>query len=245
MAIREVVLDTETTGLDPADGHRVIEIGCVEVLNRRRTGRHFHVYLNPEREVDAGAVDIHGLTDAFLADKPLFSEICDEFLAFVDGARLVIHNAPFDVGFLDHELRLLGNETTRIERHCDVLDTLVMARRMHPGQRASLDALCKRYEISNAHREFHGALLDAELLGDVYLAMTTGQSTLMLETSGTGQADGEVGTGGAAPTRPAGQKLTVLAADEGEMHEHEAYLDQLDKACGRICLWRQDRETVQ
>jgi DNA polymerase-3 subunit epsilon len=245
VAIREVVLDTETTGLDPADGHRIIEIGCVEVLNRRRTGKHFHVYLNPEREVDAGAVDVHGLTDAFLADKPLFSEICDEFLAFVDGARLVIHNAPFDIGFLDHELRLLGGTRTSMESQCEVLDTLAMARRMHPGQRASLDALCKRYEISNAHREFHGALLDAELLGDVYLAMTTGQSMLMLETAGAAKVDGRASAADAADARPAGQPLVVFAADEGELREHEAYLDHLDKVCGAPCVWRQGGGTAQ
>ena len=245
MTVREVVLDTETTGLDPADGHRVIEIGCVEVLNRRRTGRHFHVYLNPEREVDAGAMDVHGLTDAFLADKPLFSEICDEFLAFVDGARLVIHNASFDIGFLDHELRLLGGTRTSMADQCEVLDTLALARRMHPGQRASLDALCKRYEISNAHREFHGALLDAELLGDVYLAMTTGQSTLMLDSSGTVHVDGTVSAADAAAARPSGQTLIVIAADEGELREHEAYLDHLDKVCGASCLWRQDSGVVQ
>jgi DNA polymerase-3 subunit epsilon len=176
--MRQVVLDTETTGLEPNDGHRVIEIGCVEMENRRLTGNSLHLYLNPEREIDAGALAVHGISSEFLADKPTFDKVVDEFLAFVDGAELVIHNAPFDVGFLNHELRRLGTRYGTIEQRCGVLDTLVMARQKHPGQKNSLDALCRRYFVENGHRELHGALLDAEILADVYLAMTGGQTRL-------------------------------------------------------------------
>ena len=184
--MRQVVLDTETTGLEPNDGHRVIEIGCVEMENRRLTGNNLHLYLNPEREIDAGALAVHGISTEFLADKPTFDKVVDEFLAFVDGAELVIHNAPFDVGFIDHELGMLNKRRQApalgpVRDHCRILDTLVMAREMHPGQRNSLDALCKRYDIDNGHRVLHGALLDAEILADVYLAMTGGQTALTVD----------------------------------------------------------------
>ncbi len=194
--MRQVVLDTETTGLEPNDGHRVIEIGCVEMENRRLTGNSLHLYLNPEREIDAGALAVHGISSEFLADKPTFDKVVDEFLAFVDGAELVIHNAPFDVGFLNHELRRLGTRYGTIEQRCGVLDTLVMARQKHPGQKNSLDALCRRYFVENGHRELHGALLDAEILADVYLAMTGGQTRLF---SG-GNDSSERGGGAAAET---------------------------------------------
>src|SRR5690606_3445463 len=174
--MRQIILDTETTGLEPAEGHRIIEIGCVEMVSRRLTGNNFHRYLQPDREIDSAAIEVHGITNEFLADKPRFSDVVQEFLAFVKGAELIIHNAAFDVGFINHELRKVNPALGKIEDHCTILDTLIMARKMHPGQRNSLDALCKRYEIDNSHRELHGALLDAEILGDVYLAMTGGQT---------------------------------------------------------------------
>ena len=177
---RQIVLDTETTGLEPSQGHRIIEIGCVEMVNRRLTGRHFHQYINPQREVEAGAIEVHGITNEMLADKPVFADVAGPFLEFVKGAELVIHNAPFDVGFLDAELSQLGSDLPRINEICSVLDTLVMARQKHPGQRNSLDALCQRYDVDNSQRDLHGALLDAEILADVYLMMTGGQTNLAL-----------------------------------------------------------------
>ena len=184
--MRQVILDTETTGIDPKDGHRLVEIGAVEMINRRFTGRSYHQYINPERHIDAEVVAIHGIDDAKVADEPVFGDIADDFWAFIDGAELVIHNAPFDVGFIDHELTLPNQRRKSpvlgpVREYCRVLDTLVMAREMHPGQRNSLDALCKRYEIDNGHRVLHGALLDAEILADVYLAMTGGQTALTLD----------------------------------------------------------------
>ena len=175
---RQIVLDTETTGLEAEQGHRVIEIGAVEIINRRLTGRHFHKYINPQREVDDGAFEVHGLATGFLADKPLFGAVVDEFLAFVDGAEVIIHNAAFDVTFIDYELQLLGGRQRKLADHCSVTDSLELARNKHPGQRNSLDALCRRYEVDNSARELHGALLDAEILADVYLLMTGGQTML-------------------------------------------------------------------
>ena len=179
--MRQVVLDTETTGLDPKHGHRVIEVGCVEIENRKLTGRHFHRYLNPQRDIDEAALEVHGLTRAFLSNKPLFKQIEEEFIEFVKGAELIIHNAPFDVGFLDNELKLCKSSHAGMASFCGVLDTLLLARKKHPGQRNSLDALCKRYDIDNTQRQLHGALLDAEILADVYLTMTSGQSSLLLK----------------------------------------------------------------
>ena len=228
------MLDTETTGLEPEDGHRVIEVGCVELLNRRPTGRTFHQYLNPDRAIDPGAVEVHGLTSDFLADKPVFADVVDEFLEFVEGAELIIHNAPFDVGFLDHELRLCGKDLT-VDAVCRILDTLVLARQRHPGQRNSLDALCKRYEVDNSRRELHGALLDAQILADVYLIMTGGQAALSLDAE-SGPSE-HTNTRGRA-TRPPGADLRVLVADEEEMRRHEACLDRLDSALGEPCAWR-------
>ena len=172
--MRQIVLDTETTGLEPAQGHRIIEIGCVEIIDRRLTGNHYHQYLQPDREIDEGAIEVHGISNEFLQDKPRFADVVDDFMDFVRGAELVIHNAPFDVGFLNHELKLLDGSNETIEKICTVLDTLALARKMHPGQKNNLDALCRRYEVNNAHRELHGALLDAEILADVYLLMTGG-----------------------------------------------------------------------
>lgn len=178
--MRQIVLDTETTGLEPSQGHRVIEIGCVELVNRRLTGNNLHIYINPQRAIDAGALEVHGISNDFLADKPLFSDIADTFIDFVKGAELVIHNAPFDVGFLDVELSDLNRGYKRVEEYCSILDTLAMARKKHPGQKNNLDALCKRYFVDNTQRELHGALLDAEILADVYLIMTGGQSSFAL-----------------------------------------------------------------
>lgn len=177
---RQVILDTETTGLSPQEGHRVIEIGCLEMISRRLTGRTFHVYLNPKREISYGAMKVHGISNAFLADKPTFEMIAQEFKEFISGAELVIHNAPFDVGFLDNEFILMDDQWKTLTKYCTVLDTLAMARKMHPGQKNNLDALCKRYNINNSHRTLHGALLDSEILAELYLIMTGGQSVLDL-----------------------------------------------------------------
>ncbi|RNE90676.1 DNA polymerase III subunit epsilon [Marichromatium sp. AB31] len=234
---RQIVLDTETTGLDPQDGHRIIEIGCVELVDRRLTRNNFHCYIQPDREIDAGAVEVHGITNDFLADKPRFGEVAEAFLDYVRGAELIIHNAAFDVGFLDHELRLWQPEAPRIEALCSVTDTLMMARRLHPGQRNSLDALCKRYDVDNSQRDLHGALLDAEILADVYLAMTGGQVKLGLgevETAGEG-AQGATGEHGRiSAERP---PLRVVRADERALGAHAARLDAIDKASAEGCLW--------
>jgi len=234
--VRQIVLDTETTGLEPSQGHRIIEIGCVELINRRLTGNHFHQYLQPDRDIDAAAVEVHGITTEFLADKPRFGEIAEEFMEFIRGAELIIHNAPFDVGFINHELQLLGKGYGPLVEYCTVLDTLEYARRMHPGQRNNLDALCKRYDIDNSQRELHGALLDAEILADVYLAMTGGQVTLSLEGNreGGGASAGEVQR--LDPDRP---RLRVITATAEEASEHTRYLDVIAKKSGEASLWAQ------
>ncbi len=231
--MRQVVLDTETTGLEHEQGHRIIEIGCVELVHRRLTGRHYHVYINPEREVEEGALEVHGISDEFLADKPLFAQVAREFLDFVKGSELLIHNAPFDIGFLDSELRRLGADFGAMADHCDIVDTLAMARTRHPGQRNTLDALCKRYAVDNSQRELHGALLDAEILADVYLLMTGGQTMLSLEADESSTSDGA-----SAPVRldRSGLSLKVLAASEDEVAAHQAYLKKIEKSSG-TCLW--------
>lgn len=234
--LRQVVLDTETTGISTADDHRIIEIGCVELINRRPTGRTFHQYINPERDIDAGAIEVHGITNAFLADKPLFADIVEDFLQFIDGAELIIHNAAFDVGFLDHELGKLHGETRRITRLATVLDTLKLARDRHPGQKNNLDALCKRYDVDNTNRELHGALLDAEILAEVYLAMTGGQVSLSLTAEETGTEPGDETE--IAPLQDRQRPLRVIRASEAELAAHEAMLDQIDKHSGGRCLWR-------
>jgi len=237
--MRQIVLDTETTGLEPSQGHRIIEIGCVELVDRRLTGNHFHQYLQPDREIDEGAIEVHGISNEFLADKPRFGDVVGDFLDFVRGAELVIHNAPFDVGFINHELARLDGDLGRIEDYCGVLDTLTLARQMHPGQKNSLDALCRRYDIDNAHRELHGALLDSEILADVYLMMTGGQTALLLDSEGEGgeQMVGEI------RRLPAGRPaLRVILADENEQAAHEARLAAIDKASGGQCLWRKPPE---
>ena len=236
--MRQIILDTETTGLEPSEGHRIIEIGCVELVNRRFTGNTFHRYLQPDREIDNAAIEVHGITNEFLVDKPRFKDVAGEFLDFIKGAELVIHNAAFDVGFINHEFAMVGPGMGRVEDHCQVLDTLIMARRMHPGQRNSLDALCKRYDIDNSHRELHGALLDAEILGDVYLAMTGGQTNLVL---GGEEGDDNAVTGATirrfGPDKP---RLKVIRAGDGELQAHNARLESLQKASGGNCLWLQE-----
>lgn len=230
MAARQIVLDTETTGLEPKLGHRVIEVAGVELVNRRLTGRHFHRYLNPGRDSEEGALQVHGLTTEFLSDKPKFAEIADEFLDYVSGAELVIHNAPFDIGFLDSELALVRKKG--IKTYCpEVTDTLRMAKDLHPGKRNGLDALCDRYQIDNSARTLHGALLDAELLAEVYLAMTRGQESLIIET---GAVHTEVRT---TEFRRGALKLTVVRANAEEIAAHEAQLAGIDKISGGA-LWR-------
>jgi DNA polymerase-3 subunit epsilon len=233
--MRQIVLDTETTGLEVDQGHRIIEIGCVEIVNRRVTGRVFHRYLNPERDIDEGAQAVHGLSHADLRAEPKFAEIAAEFCGFIADAELVIHNAPFDVGFVNAELARAGLDA-RLERLCRVLDTLALARRMHPGQRNGLDALCKRYSVDDSRRDFHGALLDAHLLAEVYLAMTGGQANLGLGA----QSDAERAQAAAA-VRPAADRrrgLRVLHADEGELAAHERLLALIDKASGGATVCR-------
>ncbi len=234
--MRQVVLDTETTGLEWAQGHRVIEIGCVELINRRRTKQTFHCYLQPDRDIDATAEEIHGLSNEMLADKPRFKDIAENFLSFINGAELVIHNAVFDVGFLNHELNLAGGERINIEEICNVLDTLILARQLHSGQRNSLDALCKRYNVDNSRRELHGALLDAELLADVYLAMTGGQATLSLgEEAG---VPGQRGSMNSNRIDRRGLDLKVVYATERELIEHESQLDLIENTSDDGVLWR-------
>ncbi len=243
--MREVILDTETTGIEVREGHRIIEIGCVEMIDRRLTGRHFHVYINPQREVEAGAFEIHGISDAFLADKPLFSQVVDDFMAFIRGARLVIHNAPFDIGFIDSELERLGagHGHGRVTDHCSVVDTLLVARGKHPGQRNSLDALCKRYGIDNSQRDLHGALLDAEILADVYLIMTGGQTALVL---GGQDADGNETTSGSEIRRldPATRAPSpIIYASESELAAHQQRLAAIEKRAG-FAVWTQNAGTL-
>jgi DNA polymerase-3 subunit epsilon len=234
--MRQIVLDVETTGLEAAAGHRIIEIGCVEMLNRRTTGQKFHRYLNPEREIDAGAMAVHGIDSSRLQQAPKFAEVVDELLTFISGADLIIHNAPFDVGFLDAEFARLPGGSRTVATVCKVLDTLALARSLHPGQRNSLDALCKRYSVDNTKRELHGALLDAGILVDVYLAMTGGQSALALDMNGRGNEARDSGL--AVPARAPGITLAVTAANSDELQRHEAMLDLIHKSSGGKAVWR-------
>ena len=228
---RQIVLDTETTGLEPSQGHRVIEIGCVELINRRLTGNNYHQYLQPDREIDEGALQVHGISNEFLKDKPRFNDIVDDLMNYLKGAELVIHNAPFDVGFLDHELKLAGEHYGLIKDHCTVTDTLVMARKMHPGQKNNLDALCKRYDVNNSQRDLHGALLDAEILSDVYLRMTGGQVGLALDSE---QAiSRENGDSTVARISSDRAPLKVISASKDELAAHAEFL----KKMGDACLW--------
>jgi DNA polymerase-3 subunit epsilon len=232
--MRQIVLDTETTGLEVSQGHRVIEIGCIELRDRRPTGRTFHKYLCPDREVEPGALAVHGITNEFLSTQPRFGEVVEEFLEFVREAELIIHNAAFDVGFLDSELARVKRDEA-IGEICQVLDTLALARQLHPGQRNSLDALCKRYSIDNSHREFHGALLDAKILSDVYLTMTGGQGALTLE------ADAVDSNGHAAVVRVdrGALHIPVPRASQAELAAHERALDAVAKAAGGHVLFRE------
>ncbi len=231
--MRQIVLDTETTGLELTDGHRIIEIGCVELMHRRLTGRNWHRYLRPGRDVDPGALAVHGITNEFLSTQPTFAEIAEEFLAFVDGAELVIHNAEFDVGFLNAELRAAGFPQVIAER-CRVFDTLVLARRMHPGQRNSLDALCKRYNVDNSNRDLHGALLDARILTDVYLAMSGGQAALGLDAAPA--QPGAATT--AAPANRGAVRIPVIRPSSIELAAHEKSLDAIDRASNGRAIFR-------
>lgn len=233
--MRQIVLDVETTGLDASAGHRIIEIGCVEIFNRRPSGQKFHRYLNPERDIDAGALAVHGIELARLQQAPKFADIVGDLLTFISGAELVIHNAPFDVGFLDAELARLPGETRTVAALCKVLDTLALARRLHPGQRNGLDALCKRYSVDNSKRDLHGALLDAGILVDVYLAMTGGQSALALD-SNSPRAQSVANTD--QTKLVPGIALLVTAASAEELERHEAMLDIVHKASGGKAVWR-------
>lgn len=235
--MRQIVLDTETTGLETSQGHRIIEIGCVELVNRRLTGRHYHQYIKPEREIDAGAQAVHGISNAMLEDKPVFARIADEFLQFVGDAELIIHNAAFDIGFLNYELNMLRPGFGSLAERCHVIDTLLMARSKHPGQKNNLDALCKRYGVDNSQRELHGALLDAEILADVYLLMTGGQTALSL---GGNQSKNDNGGDQAEEIRrvaPGRKPLPIVMADADELAAHEQKLAAIAKASGNNCVW--------
>ena len=223
--MRQIVLDTETTGLEPSQGHKIIEIGGVEMINRRLTGNNYHQYLQPDREIDEGAQAVHGISNEFLADKPRFIDIVRDFIEYLDGAELIIHNAPFDVGFIDHELKLAGAEYGRVDSYCTVVDTLVMARKMRPGKKNNLDVLCKEYDVNNAHRELHGALLDAELLAEVYLHMTGGQSALSLETEEVASnRDGNISVKELSSDR---KPIRVITANQDELQAHQAYIEKM------------------
>jgi len=232
--MRQIILDTETTGMDHREGHRIIEIGCVEMIERRLTGRNFHVYINPERAVDAGALEVHGITDEFLSDKAKFADVARDFVDFVRDSEIIIHNAPFDVGFLNAELvRMEGDLNLELESIARVLDTLILARELHPGQRISLDALCKRYDVDHSNRDLHGALLDAELLAEVYLAMTGGQVDLALDLDS--DRNGERGV--EVVTDLDLHRLVAVKANPEERAAHEQRLDAIQSQSG-TCLWR-------
>jgi DNA polymerase-3 subunit epsilon len=235
--MRQIVLDTETTGLEPNEGHRVIEIGCVEMVNRRRTARTFHCYLNPDRDIDDGAVAVHGITREQLANSPRFGDVAQELIDFIRDAEIIIHNAPFDVGFINAELARLGEAWGTLTDHCRITDTLAMARELHPGQRNNLDALCKRYNVDNSGRALHGALLDAEILSDVYLRMTGGQATLLLDESPSVRTSE---TRGVRPVRPTVHTpLRVIVATAGELEAHKARLETLQSKSNGRCVWLQ------
>ena len=229
--MRQIVLDTETTGIDPAEGHRIIEIGCVELMERQLTGRNYHVYINPDREVEAEAITVHGITNEFLADKPRFAEIADEFFEFIKGAELVIHNAAFDVGFMDSEFARL-KPVRKTADHCGIVDSLAIARARHPGQKNNLDALCKRYGVDNSNRDLHGALLDAEILADVYLLLTGGQTALSLDA---GSENGG-GNGGIRRLPADRAPLSVVRASSSEAEAHEEFMSLLEKQAGET-VW--------
>ena len=232
--MRQIVLDTETTGLEPAQGHRIIEIGCVELFNRRLTGNHYHQYIQPDREIDEGAIEVHGISNEFLVDKPRFADIVEDFLSFIKGAELIIHNAPFDVGFINHEFLRYREDHPKLESFCSITDTLAMAREMHPGQKNNLDALCKRYDVDNSRRDLHGALLDAEILADVYLRMTGGQEALFSESRQQSAENKNKEIARISAERP---PLTVLLATEEELRAHNQRLEALQSSSGGQCVW--------
>jgi len=235
--MRQIVLDTETTGLEPSRGHKIIEIGCVEMVNRKLTGNHYHVYINPQREIDEGAIEVHGISNEFLQDKPLFKDIVDDFIEYVKGAELVIHNAPFDIGFLDHELKNLSAARGTMADICSVLDTLVLARQMHPGQKNSLDALCKRYFVDNSHRELHGALLDSEILAEVYLGMTGGQTDLTL-THKQDYLRANRDSEGISRLPENREPFKIIKTTEEELAAHQKYMQELAESNGGKVIWQ-------
>lgn len=239
--MRQIVLDTETTGLETSQDHRIVEIGCVEMVNRKLTGRHYHQYINPQRKVDEGAMEVHGITDQFLEDKPVFAAINSDFLQFLDGAELVIHNAPFDVGFINHELKKLSGKQTPLGSSCKIIDTLALARQKHPGQKNNLDALCKRYGVDNSQRDLHGALLDAEILADVYLLMTGGQVNLNINQQSDSDT-GEINTATSIRRLPSNRApLTIVRASTEELLCHEEKLAAIKKSSG-FCVWQETAE---
>lgn len=235
--MRSIVLDTETTGLDTEQGHRIIEIGCVELINRRLTGNNFHEYVNPNREIDEAAQEIHGITPEFLKDKPPFEKVVDGFLEFVKGAELVIHNAPFDVGFLNYEMKLTQRDIGDLLEYCTVVDTLLMARQLHPGQKNNLDALCKRYDIDNSQRTLHGALLDAEILADVYLSMTGGQTSFLFD----GDSESKIARekDSIASGDPNRESTLIINANKEEITAHSKWLELLNTEAAEGCLWHE------
>lgn len=239
MTNRQIVLDTETTGLEPAQGHRIIEIGCVELIDRRHTNAHYHQYINPKREIDAGALEVHGITTEFLSDKPVFSQVVDDFISFVEGAELVIHNAAFDVGFIDHELKSVGHKVKSIKDICTVVDSLSLARKKHPGQKNNLDALCKRYEIDNSNRQLHGALLDSQILADVYLMMTGGQTMLQLGGE-VDAANSEAKASNIIRINNSRERLAIIQPSASEIAAHQQLLETIDKKSDGQCVWQKD-----
>jgi DNA polymerase-3 subunit epsilon len=233
--MRQISLDTETTGLETAEGHRIIEIACIEISNRRITGKRYHQYLQPDREIDAGAIKVHGITNEFLQDKPRFADIVEKFIEFIKGAELIIHNAKFDVDFINRELELLKQGWQPLDHYCKITDSLAFARELHPGQKNTLDVLCKRYNVDNSKRQLHGALLDAEILAELYLAMTGGQVSLLALDDNTDSSEQQTTIKPISSERAA---LTVLAPTEEELQAHEQRLAAIDKASGGECLWR-------
>ncbi len=235
--MRQVVLDTETTGLETEEGHRILEIGCVEIIERKITGRRYHQYINPQRDIDDGALEVHGITRAFLSDKPVFQSVWEDFLTFVSGAELIIHNAAFDIAFLNYEMALISGSIGKITDYCGVVDSLLLAREKFPGQKNSLDALCKRFSVDNSQRDLHGALLDAEILADVYLLLTGGQVDLGLDAEeAAGPESGGVHLTRLGPGRPA---LRVIKATEAEARLHERKLLEIETAAGKESIWHQ------